>query len=99
MPSRHSMPHAVLQKIREQMQSEKGGWFHTHPTDAQRIARADAAAAPGAFALDRPARELVTHYTALCKNVTWDFYRAQLGSQLSPNQLEPTAKLLAAPAS
>ena len=70
-----------------------------HVTDAQRIARAAATAAPGAFALDRPARELVTHYEALCKNVTWDFYRAQLGSQLSPNQLEPTANLLAARAS
>lgn len=91
-----SMPHDVLQKLREQTQNEKGSWFHTHPIDAQRIARADAAAAPGSFALDRPARELVTHYAALCRNVTWDFYRDQLGSQLSPKQLEPTAKLLAA---
>lgn len=91
--ARRSMPHDVLQKIRAETQNEQGNWFATHPTDAQRIARADAAAASGSFALDRPARELVTHYAALCKNVTWDFYRDQLGSGLSPNQLEPTAKL------
>lgn len=94
--ARNSMSYDVIQKIRDQTQNDKGSWFDTHPTNAQRIARADAAAAEGCFALERPARELMTHYAALCKNVTWDFYRDQLGTQLSPDQLEPTANIVAA---
>ena len=97
--TRGAMPREVLQKIREMADNEKAGWLDTHPTDAQRIAHAAAAAIPGVFNLDRPARELVTHYAALCKNVTWDFYRDQLGTHRSSKQLEPTADLLAAQAS
>lgn len=81
-------------KIKATWEAERAGWFATHPSDAARISRALAAEQEGCFQLERPARELVRYYEEICKGVTWDFYRDQLGSHVSPQQLTPTTQLM-----
>ena len=91
---RAQLPSQIQSKIRAAAEAEAGGWLDTHPTNRARIARAQAADQPGCFQLERPARELLRHYEAICQGVTWDFYRDQLGSHISPQQLTPTTQLL-----
>lgn len=90
------LPSDARRQIEASRAEEKGSWLATHPTDRARIARAQQAAAEGIFKLDRPARELVRHYDEICKGVTWDFYRDQIGSHVAPQQLTPTSQLMEA---
>lgn len=91
---RQQFPGELQAKIKSTWEAEKASWFATHPSDAARIARALAAEQPGCFQLDRPARDLVRYYDEICKGVTWDFYKDQLGSHISPQQLTPTTQLM-----
>jgi Zn-dependent protease with chaperone function len=95
---REQLPLDVQREIEKAQANEAGSWLATHPTDRARIARAREAAEDGVFHLERPARELVRHYEEICKGVTWDFYRDQLGSHVTPQQLTPTSQLLQAQA-
>jgi Zn-dependent protease with chaperone function len=85
----------LARQIDAQVEKAKAGWFDTHPSDHQRIARARAAAAPGLFHSKRPASELFSDFAALSKTVTYDFYKAVLGSELKITDLQPLSKLLA----
>jgi Zn-dependent protease with chaperone function len=88
------IPDSVRQKIEQSTEQAQQGWFDSHPTDSKRIARARSAARPGSFHLDRPARDLLEHYDALCQNVTSDFFRDQFGERVLPDQFTSSNSLL-----
>lgn len=95
--TRQSISATDLHAIRKSNLETQTSWLATHPSNKARIDRAGKANAAGVFQLDLPARELIQHYKSLCKNVTWDFYRDQLGSRISPQHMTRTEDLLAAP--
>jgi Zn-dependent protease with chaperone function len=79
-------------KLVKQSEQEGTGPFDTHPCDRARIAAAEKINAEGMFQVERPARELFQHYDALCRNVTQDFYRNEIGRMIDPSELEPVEK-------
>jgi len=81
-------------KLRAAVDQAKTGLFDTHPSDNARIAAARAENAPGILTIDRPASELFVHYDAICRNVTWDFYRSVFGPQFQPSDMHPMDDLL-----
>jgi Zn-dependent protease with chaperone function len=91
---REQLPMQLRTQLMAAQNAEKQSWLATHPTDRARIVRANEADQDGIFQLDRPARELLRHYDEICKGVTWDFYRDQLGTHITPQQLTPTTQLL-----
>lgn len=92
--NRQQLPHSVITELNKSVAEERGSLLATHPIDRLRVERARNASAEGVFRMERPARELVRHYKALCTNVTWDFYRDHLGRNIRPDKLTPTDELL-----
>ena len=95
--NQHSMQQMgpkTRKKIRESQNNEQQSLLASHPTDQRRIDRAKASDSDGVFQMDRPAVDLVFHFEAIRKGVTWDFYRDQIGIHLNPNQLVPTTEVL-----
>lgn len=76
---RRAKPETIAE-IDSQAQSAKTGFFDTHPSDAERIARALSDAAPGLYTVEAPAADLFQHFAAICRGVTGDFYRDTFGS-------------------
>lgn len=70
----------IIAEIDKQAQLAKTGFFDTHPSDSDRIARAEAEAAPGLYKVEVPASELFQHFDAICQGVTSDFYRDTFGA-------------------
>ena len=65
--------------IRKAALSERTGLFDSHPSDNDRIQRAQDANAPGIFRVDAPASVLFEDFEALSRRVTLGFYRRVLG--------------------
>ncbi|MEZ6089009.1 MAG: M48 family metalloprotease [Pirellulaceae bacterium] len=87
---KNRMSKEVQQEIVAGFRQQPTSWWDTHPSDSDRIAASSAIDSEGVLKLDQPARELVSQYDSLCKNVTLDFYRNQLGRLINPTELEPT---------
>lgn len=79
-------------KLVKKIDEEGTGPFDTHPCDKARIAAAEKINAQGMFQVQRPAREIFQHFDALCRNVTQDFYRNEIGRMIDPSELEPVEK-------
>lgn len=86
---RNKMTADELRMIDQAMLVAKTGLLDTHPCTRQRNEAANRIAEPGIFTIDRPARELIRHYDALCVNVTNDFYRNVIGRLVDPGELQP----------
>jgi Zn-dependent protease with chaperone function len=84
------------EQLQKSVDESQSSWFRTHPAPSARISQALAAEAEGIFQLEIPASALFTDPAALCRNVTWDFYRARLGSKVMPSDLKPMTAELAA---
>jgi len=100
---RRDMPREVGAEIEKMIAASQTGLFDTHPADADRIAAARRASAPGSYALPEgagtaadavPATVLFSHFEELSKAATADFYRENIGNQVKPGNLVPTAALL-----
>ena len=77
------------QKRIEKLSSEStDSLFSTHPTDEKRIAAARKQGADGLFQIERPARELMKNFNAICTGVSLDFYRNHLGVLADPAKLQ-----------
>ncbi len=81
--------------LHKSVMEEETGWFATHPSDRDRIRRAQAEAAPGIFRFDQPASLLFRGYDALARRVTIYQYRSVFGLEITPAQLVSTAQLAA----
>lgn len=86
---RNKMTADELSMIHQAMMVAKTGLLDTHPCTRQRNEVATRIAESGVFTIDRPARELIRHYDALCVNVTNDFYRNVIGRLVDPGELQP----------
>lgn len=85
---------AQRRSLASKTEQETTGPFDTHPCDRARIAAAEKLNAPGLFTIQRPARELFQHFDAVCRSVTQDFYRNEIGRMIDPAELEPVEKHL-----
>ena len=90
-----TMPAKVKSNLRKSVTEASGGLFDTHPSAKLRIASAHNERAEGVFQLDGPASDLFVHFDALCKNVTWDFYRDVTNVQIKPEELGSIDALIA----
>ncbi len=62
-------------EIDRDAEQQRTGWFHTHPSDAERIAKATTVTSSIAFSDDRPAQELFCDFSDLSREVTLFYYR------------------------
>jgi hypothetical protein len=83
------MPDEVRRAIDKQIQSDRTGLLDSHPSPSQRLARATAQIAIGAFRVQQPARLLFRNYAVLCKWTTIGHYQAHFGKNVDAAQLVP----------
>lgn len=67
-----------------------GQWFDTHPPTAERLRRAERAAAPGVFTTTQPATDLFQDFEALAQSVSARHYQEILGLELQAAVLADT---------
>ncbi len=77
--NQNNMPDNIKHDISKRVMEEKAGYFHTHPSTRDRVAKALAANEPGIFHDNRPASDILVNAKALFENMTRDFYQAMLG--------------------
>ncbi len=83
--TRHLGP-SIVSFLETASQNETTGWLDTHPSTADRLARARAENDDGVFRADSDLAEasasiLFKDFTALCKRATREHYRAALGDR------------------
>ena len=88
-----AMPEEVRGDVLKLQSQGKTGILSTHPSDKDRIANAQREAAPGIIHVEGPASQLIVDFDSTARNVTWDFYCAQL-SNIRPDAMTPVDKLL-----
>ena len=90
------LPEADRVKIENTVGLGKTGLLDTHPSAAERIARARTAADPGLEISDAPARGLFDHFDAVSRLVTLAHYEDDLNVPTSPDFLIPLEQLIRA---
>jgi Zn-dependent protease with chaperone function len=93
---RGQLPDSVLQALRQQAEGSKTGIFDTHPADADRIASAQREGGTAVFDLEAslPAALLLRDFEQTARLVSRDFYAANLGAAMGPEQLRPLSEVL-----
>ena len=74
-------------KVFQAAARRKTRWFHSHPSDAERTARALRANQPGLIHDSRPAVELFGDFSGLSRSLTAFYYAATFGRPLGPEHL------------
>jgi Zn-dependent protease with chaperone function len=89
------IPREMIDAVRRSAEQSRTGWFDTHPSDRDRIARARGEE-PGAgiFHLEGPATDVFRDFDGLARDVTFDYYRSLLGRDIRRDQLFPVAELI-----
>jgi len=82
-------------RLTEAVRAEKKNLWSTHPRDADRIARAQAAGEPGILTVEEPCRSLFTDFQALAEAGSDVFYAARLGQAVDPAKYRSTEEILA----
>ncbi len=90
------MPPEQLDKAWKLFADRKVGLFQTHPSPNDRIAAAMKLDAPGVIALDAPARLLFKDFNGLCRRVTYQFIRAQIGGKVMDLTFAPVEEFVRA---
>ncbi len=85
--NRDDQTQALVDRIAESTEQEKATWHDTHPTDRQRMARAQAESDAGIFHLEAPACALFTNYTTACQDVTTVFFKEAFEEKLDVKML------------
>ncbi|MHC4248429.1 MAG: M48 family metallopeptidase [Planctomycetota bacterium] len=88
------MPADVRRQIEKAVAEERTGFLDTHPSAADRIARARAEGAPGIFKGRGPATGLFRNFADLSRAASRDFYRQALGRRAKRASVVPLAELL-----
>lgn len=76
-----------LKKLQAMNRLHTSRLLSTHPNDEDRIKAAKKLNAEGLFQIERPARELLRNFDAVCQGSTLDFYRNEVGIVLRADQL------------
>jgi Zn-dependent protease with chaperone function len=87
------LPEETRVQIAKHAENEKTGWFDTHPSDAERIACAEAAKSEGVLQAEVPASALFSNFAGLSQEVTTAFYREVLELKPGTIALEPLARM------
>jgi Peptidase family M48 len=89
------LPKELLTIHRKAMSESKTGIFDTHPCDRDRIAHAKAEVpGEGIFTLDGPATDVFRDFDSLSRAATLDFYKENLGPEITKEQLFPVSELV-----
>jgi Zn-dependent protease with chaperone function len=83
----------LITELEKHTAETKTQWLDTHPSDAERMAAAVAARAPGVLVLDAPATALFRDFPGLSKAVTLEFYKSCFGESFSPESLASVEEL------
>jgi len=73
-----TLPPDIQSKLRESADTQKTGWFDTHPSDRARVHAARELNEPGVFRVERPASELFANFHELSSRLTRHHYEKQL---------------------
>jgi Zn-dependent protease with chaperone function len=84
----------VEERIASEIELTRTRAFDTHPSDKDRITRAQAYAAQGIFSDPRPATLLFKNFSMLSAAVTLTYYRRTVGISVENQNLVPSAQFL-----
>ena len=93
---RSSFDQSTVETIDQHSSGAKTGIFHTHPSDADRIAAATRLGAPGIFDSDAPATALFVDFDATSREVTRWHYTGMIGEQFAQAELRSIDQMTAA---
>ncbi len=89
------IPQEVVAAYRKAAGAAKTGLFDTHPCDRDRINQAKVEEpGEGIFHLDGAATDLFRNFDSLAKAVTFEMYKAMLGSEITKDQLIAVADVV-----
>ena len=88
------IPAEARDKILEDAREQKTGLFDTHPSTGQRVAMARAEQAEGVFRAQGPASALFHNFEDFCRQVTLEYYRAEVSPEIAAGNLVPYGSLL-----
>jgi hypothetical protein len=86
-------PPDVLAAVQECIEKGRTRVFDSHPCTSARIRSALRENADGVFRADGPAAALFANFEGLCKSITLDYYRGELGLEITATNLISTADL------
>ncbi|MBN2024673.1 MAG: M48 family metalloprotease [Pirellulales bacterium] len=89
------IPSEVMAQLTKYLEEATAGLFDTHPSPAQRVAKARRENAPGIFRIEGPATALFGDFDDLARQATWDYYRSIFGPRFKPSDMHPVDDLLA----
>ncbi len=89
-----SLPAEVLRKLTSSAESQKTGWFDTHPCDADRVRTARGLNERGVFRVLDPASCLLSDFAGLSKIVTRHQYEKHLELEFNDQNLMSSEELL-----
>ncbi|MGC4118552.1 MAG: M48 family metallopeptidase [Myxococcales bacterium] len=91
---RERMPQEVKEALARAEGPAKAGVFDSHPSDAERISRAQREGGDGIFHLDAPARALFSDFQALCRERSQVLAQQTLESDLERAHRQTAAELV-----
>lgn len=89
----HELKPEKRTQLEDSMGLEPTGFFHTHPSNGDRIRYARRAAEPGVFTLEAPAQCLFENFDVVSRQVTALHYEDDLGIPLMAAKLMPIESL------
>jgi Zn-dependent protease with chaperone function len=91
------IPKELRKQVRSFERDEQTGWFDTHPTNVDRIARARQENDPGIMVLEGniPATALFQDFKKLCKIFTTEYYKEVLEKDFKKSLLKPVSTMIA----
>lgn len=91
------IPKELRKQVRSWEREQQTGWFDTHPTNVDRIARARQENDPGIMVLeeDQPATVLFQDFKKLCKLFTLEYYKEVLEQDFKKSMIKPVNTLIA----
>jgi Zn-dependent protease with chaperone function len=84
----------IQQKLSSSAQSQKTGWFDTHPSDSDRVRVAHKLNESGVFRLTEPATGLFSNFSDLSKTVTRHQYEKHLELEFTEQNLMSAEEIL-----
>lgn len=82
-----SLPERYREVIMQGLQEQTPSFWSRYPSGYERIANADALAAPGIFTINAPGTALLARYERLCRQASLMHYRHVFGVAVKPEQL------------
>jgi Zn-dependent protease with chaperone function len=89
-----ALPEETRAALEQHALAAQTALFDTHPSDRQRIARAEKAALPGVFDLDAPASVVFADFSGICRQMTLDYYEDAIGPEVGDTTLVSASELM-----